>query len=101
EVCVDKYDASASIFRVNVTPDVPISPWIRRGTARFLKPRVLIGGVVQHHLDDHANPALMGRLEKYLEIIESAVAGVNRTIVGDLVCGLALERREEWHQTQG
>ena len=43
----------------------------------------------------------MGRLEKYLEIIESAVAGVNRTIVGDIVSVIAQRGREEWHQPQG
>ena len=57
ELGVDEDDADAAIAIVGVAPDVPIAARVVRGAARFLKPGVLIRRVVQHELDDDAQPA--------------------------------------------
>ena len=59
---------------------------------------MLIGGVVEHHFDDHPYAALVGSLEKRLEVLESAVTRMDRTIIGDVVAVVAQRRREKRHQ---
>ena len=44
---VEKNDAGVLVTVVGVAPDVPIALGIVAGTARLLKPRVLIGGVIE------------------------------------------------------
>src|SRR5581483_3715673 len=50
------------------------------------------------HFDDHANSALMGSLKESFEIFKLAVAGVDRTIVGNIVAIVSQRRSEKWHQ---
>src|SRR2546422_6044535 len=75
---VDKYDAGTAITSVGFAPDIPVTPGIVLGTPRFLKPGVLIRGVVQHHFDDHPDATFMGTLEELLEIFQCSVGGMNR-----------------------
>ena len=42
---------------------------------RLLKPRMLIGGVVQHHLDDDSDVAVVGSTEVFRKSSTRAVAG--------------------------
>ena len=53
---------------------------------------MLIGRVVQDQLDDHAQPARVRLVEKALEILQRAVAGMDVRVVGDVV-PVVLERR--------
>ena len=69
ELGIQKDDSRATIPSVSLTPDVPIPFRVVKRTARLLKPRMLIRSMVQHHLDDYANAALVGRFEEDFEII--------------------------------
>jgi hypothetical protein len=56
-----------------------------RCLSRALEPGVLIGRVVHHELDEHPDVAPMGSVDERLEVVERAVAGVDRAVVGDVV----------------
>ena len=62
---------------------------------------MLIGGVIHHHLDDHPNLVVMGRLQEVLEIPQSAITRVDGAIVRDIVTVVAKRRREERHKPDG
>ncbi len=61
---------------------------------------MLIGGVVQHHLNDHSYPTLVSSAEKVLEVVECAVTGMHRSVIGDVVSIIAKRRRKKRHQPQ-
>ena len=70
-------------------PDVPVAI-LRVGiAARLLEPRVLVGGVVDDEVDDHADAALLGRVGELDEVAERAVARVDAVVVGDVVAVVA------------
>ena len=64
-----------------------------RGAARFLEPRVLIGGVIDHQLRDHPQPALVRGREKRLKIRERSVVRIDVVVIGDVVAVIAQRRR--------
>ena len=101
EFGIHENDAHALILGVGVAPDIPIAARDCPATSRFLKPGMLVGGVVQNHFDDHADAALVGGLEKELEVVEIAVAGMDGGVVGDVVAVIAQRRRKERHQPDG
>src|SRR5262249_16055175 len=82
---IEKNDAGALVFGVGVAPHVPVTTGIVARAAGFLKPWMLIGGVVQHHLDGQANVTLVGGVEKCFEVVERSVGWVYGTIVRDVV----------------
>ena len=70
---IDKNNARRSVGSVGVAPDVPVAARIVAGTARFLEPGVLIGSVVEDHFHDYSELPFVRRVEKILEILQSAV----------------------------
>ena len=58
-----------------------------------LKPGVLIRRVVQHQLDDHAQPARVRLREELLEVLQRAVARMDARVVRDVVPVVAERRR--------
>ena len=56
----------------------------------FLKPVMLGGGVVEHHIQHQANTALVGFPNQFVQIIHRAVAGIHRTVVGHIVAVVPL-----------
>jgi hypothetical protein len=66
-----------------------------------LEPRVLIGGVVEHELGDHAQAALVRLVEEEAEVVERAELGVHVGVVGDVVAVVALGRGIERQEPQG
>ena len=68
----------------------PANPGAR--AARFLEPRILIGGVIDHQLRDDAQPALVRRGEKRLEIVQRAVVRIDVVIIRDVVAIIAQRR---------
>ena len=50
---------------------------------------MLIGGVVDDQLDQHADAAGVGGVDERGEIVQRAVAGVNVPVVGDVIAIVA------------
>ncbi len=97
---VQKNDAGVLVAVVGVAPHIPIALGIVARAARFLKPRVLVRGVIQHQLDDHPDSALVRGFQERLEIIQLAVIRMDGGVVGDIVAVVAQRRRKEGHQPQ-
>ena len=55
----------------------------------FLKPRVLIRGVIQNQFGDHPHAALVRRRQESLEILECSITRMHRSVVGDVVAVVA------------
>src|SRR5207302_1123747 len=69
-----------------------------RGATGPLKPRMLVGAVVDHQLDDDADVARMRRFDKIAEIVERAVGRVDRLVIRDVVAVVAQWRLVERQQ---
>src|ERR1039457_5375651 len=57
---VEKNDAGPLVPGVGIAPDVPVAARVVARTSRLLKPRMLIGCVVQHHFDDDPDSSIVG-----------------------------------------
>ena len=66
--------------------------------ARPLEPGVLVGGVIDNQLDHHLQTAIVGLLQKLLEVRNGPVTGVHVQIVGDVVAIVPQRRRKERQQ---
>ena len=97
---IDEDDADSGVAVVRIAPDVPVSPRVVAGAARFLEPCVLIGGVIEHQLGDHAQSACVGGVEKLGEVVECAVARVNTAVVRDVVAVVPKRRRVHGQKPQ-
>src|SRR5690606_7684055 len=67
------------------------------GTGR-LEPRVLVGGVIDHEIDDHADAAIVRRAHELDEVAEGAEARIDRVKVSDVVAVVPVRRRVKGHQ---
>src|SRR4029077_17714198 len=76
-------------------------PRVVGGAAGFLEPGMLIGSVIEHHLDDHANVAVVSGLQEELEVIKVSVIGMDGSVVGDVVAIVPQRRGKEWHEPEG
>jgi len=54
---------------------------------------ILLSGVVQHQVEDHADAALVRAIQKLAEVVERAVLGRDIRIVGDVIAAIELRRR--------
>src|ERR1700722_5097272 len=66
--------------------------------ARSLEPLVLIRGVIDHQFDQNLHAAFVGGIQELLEIVKSAVAGMDVLIVRYVVAVVAQRRWEEGKQ---
>ena len=66
--------------------------------ARRLEPRVVGRGVVHDEVGDHADPALVRRLDELAEVLDRAVVRVDVVEVGDVVAAVAERRRVQRQQ---
>ena len=89
---VDEDDPRFRIAVVRVGPDVPLAFRRRRVRAGLLEPGVVARGVVHDEVGDHADAALVRRLDERVEVVDRAVVGVDRVEVGDVVATVP-ERR--------
>ena len=67
----------------------------RLGGQRGLEPRVLIGGVVGHQVDDHAEVVVVRLANERVRVVQRAVDGVDVAVVGDVVAEVGLRGRVE------
>ena len=66
-----------------------------RIVARLLKPRVLVGSVIHHQVDQHAQAALLASLRELDEIAQRAVPRIDAVVVGDVVSIVACRAKAE------
>ncbi len=93
---VGKDDAGIFIKRVRVAPNVHFTLGrVRRGFAGGLEPGVLVGGVIDDEFHHDLHVAVVGGVEKALEIVNGPIAGIDRQVVRDVVAIVAQGRREE------
>ena len=59
---------------------------------------MFVGRVIYDEIDDQANAALLAAVGEFDEIAESAVAGIDVVVVGDVVSIVAKWRRLKRHQ---
>ena len=82
---VSEDDPCSLIHLVGVAPDVVVSLG-RGGVAPgFLKPGVLVGGMVDHEVGDDADAAGVGGLGECLEVGDGADRGMDLAEIGDVV----------------
>ena len=78
------------------------SRYLRVGVAaRLLEPGMLVRGVVDDEVDEHADAALLGAVGELDEVAERAVARIDAVVVGDVVAVVAMGRGLERHQPDG
>ena len=86
-------DAGVVVFRGGVAPDIKIAPAAAGpGPPGALKPRMLVGSVVEHQFGDDPQPPAVRLAQKCFEIRQRAVPWMHRAIIGDVVT-VVLERR--------
>jgi hypothetical protein len=99
---VGEDDPGAGVLLVGVAPDVEVA--LRRAgrsEPRALEPRMLVRRVVDHQLGDHFEPPLVRLVQAELEILQGAVGGVDRGVVGDVVAVVAPGGGVERQQPDG
>ena len=93
-----KHHAGIGIGRLLVGPDVPVAIGRILRASRLSKPGVLVGGVIDDEIDDHADAALLAAMGEFDEVAERAVARIDAVIVRDIVAVVLAGRRLERHQ---
>ena len=88
---VEEDDPRVLVALVRLRPHVPVA--LRPALARLLEPRVVRGRVVDDEVGDHADPALVRRLDQAPEVLDRAVVGVDGEEVGDVVAAVPQRRR--------
>jgi hypothetical protein len=94
-------DAGVLVALRGLAPDVELARGAAGGgAARALEPGMLVGGVIDHQLGDHAQPALMGRAQEQSEIGQRAVGGMDPGVASDVVAVVAQRRGIERQEPQ-
>ena len=90
---VGEDDARALVLLVAVAPHVVVAlARALRRAPRRLEPGVLVGGVVDHELGDHLEPAAMRLGHERAEVLARPVVRMHVAVIGDVVA-VVLERR--------
>ncbi len=98
---IAKDDAGVAILVGRVAPHVEIAPdRAGLGGARFLKPPVLVGGVIEYQLGDDAQAAAMRLAQHQLEIAQRAVLRMHGVVVGDVIAVITQRRGIEGQQPE-
>ena len=84
--------------RLLVDPHVPVPVGRVRIGSRRLEPRMLVGRVVDHEVDDHLDAAVAGGADRLDELAVRAEPRVDAVEVGDVVAVVAVRCGEERHE---
>ena len=96
---VGEDDPRVAVAVGGVAPDVEVAPAAAgRRAAGALEPGVLVGGVVQHQLGDHAQAAVVRAADELGDVAHRPVGRVDRAVVGDVVAVVAERRGVERQQ---
>ena len=83
-----------------VHPHVPVPIGGRRVGPRRLEPRVLVGRVVHHQVDDDPHAPVVGGAHDLDELSEGTQPGIDAVEVADVVAVILVGRRVEGHEPQ-
>ena len=84
-----KHHALPGIGGPLLRPDVPVTVLGLRIAARFLKPAVLVRGMVHHEIDQHADAALLCGVRELDEITQGAVGRIDAVEIRNVVAVVA------------
>ena len=90
---VDEDDPGVLVLLVGVGPDVEVAVGPVGVLPAGLEPRVLVTRVVHDEVDDHADAALVRRVEELVEVLDGADLGEHVGEVGDVVAAVAQRAR--------
>ena len=71
-----KHHSLVAVGRLLIGPNIPVAIFRVGITARVLKPRMPIRGVIDHEIHNDANAALLGSVRELDEIAQRAVARI-------------------------
>ncbi|MNG75476.1 hypothetical protein D3C79_339800 [compost metagenome] len=83
-----------------IAPDVELTQRAGR-ILRSLKPRMLGGGVVKHHIHHDTDAALVGLCHQVFEVGHGAVGRIDGAVIGDVVAIIDLGRDIDRRQPDG
>ena len=92
---VDEDHAGFGPAMVVVAPHVPVGPWVGAILPALLEPRVLVAGVVHHHVGDDPHVAPVRLLDQLHHVAQRAVLGQHGEEVADVVAAVAQRRLVE------
>jgi hypothetical protein len=75
-----------------VVPNVPIMLGIRAGAGGFDEPVVLVGSVIEDHVEDDSDVVLAAFGDEVVHVREGAVLWVDGLVIGDVVAEVNLRR---------
>ena len=87
-----KHHAFIGVGGPLLRPDIPVAIFRFRIAPRLLKPGMLVGGVIDDEIDQHADAALRGAVRELDEIAERPVSRIDAVVVGDVVAVVAAGR---------
>ncbi len=90
-----------ALGRLLLGPHIPIAILGIRIAARFLKPMMFVRCVVDHEIDQDAQPTLVAAFRELDEIAESAIARIYPVVVRHIIAAIAAGRRLKWHEPDG
>jgi len=82
-------------------PDVEVAVRVVEGLTRLHEPGVLVRGVVDDQIGDHAHPPVLGRPDDLDDVAVGAEARVHPVEVGHVVAVVLPGGRVERHQPEG
>ncbi len=93
-----KHHALVGVLGLFLRPDVPVAIGRLRVRPGGLEPGVLVGGVVDHEVDQYPHAALFAAMGELDKVAERSKALVDIVVVGDVVAVVAAGRGLERHQ---
>ena len=77
-----------------VAPDVPVALGIVARRLRLDEPRMLVGRVIDHEVQNDPDAVLLAQLLQPVEVRQRAILRVDVFVVGDVISEVNLRRRE-------
>src|SRR5207253_11051807 len=75
---IGEYDPRLFITLGGVAPHIKVAKAASRvGATRTLKPRMLVGSMIEHQLSDDAHPAFVRFLQENLKVVDVTALRVN------------------------
>lgn len=78
-----------SAIRLRVTPNIPIPLWVVAGAATFEEPRVLVGTVIRHEVEDDFEITIVRFMHQYIEISKCSEQRVHAAIIGNVIAEIS------------